>query len=541
MIARGQPSIPTAPAAAALAARARPLAGLALAASAAGAIAALPPRGVVGALLALGAAGGVAAALRRPAVGLALAAVAVPFGRLAAPGLPPVVAPLALVLAGTGALLGAADRARARRATWPGPRRSGRAWPPNATPMRPSAPAAGAGAVASAPLAAPVAARSATAERALIAALGAYLGAHAAAAWGAPDLGAAAAETARWVEAALAGVLAATLATRRDRAVVVLALLLGGAAACGAGAWLALRGFGPEAFAVVGRGFSRAHWPFGQPNPLGGYANLVWPLGAALAVVGLERRGARGLAVAGAVAAAAAVAGLGLSWSRGAWLAAAAGGALMVAAWAVRGVAARDPGRWAAIWAAATAAGALALAGAFAAPEAVAARLASIAGDAPSGATTILGLPDVRDAEVTDASFATVERLAHWQAAAAMWAERPWLGQGPGHYESAYPRFRLGRWSDPLGHAHNTYLHTLAETGLLGLATYAALLALVLAIGLRSALAPRGPLEEALGLALAGALGATAVHGLFDNLWVHEMPIHVGLLVGLTLAARRHP
>jgi O-antigen ligase len=166
-------------------------------------------------------------------------------------------------------------------------------------------------------------------------------------------------------------------------------------------------------------------------------------------------------------------------------------------------------------------------------PASITARLATIARGPALAA-------DVAQAEVTDASFATVERLAHWAAAGSMWSQRPWLGQGPGHYEIAYAAHRLPRWPAPLGHAHNDYLQALAETGLLGLLAWLALLAALLWTCARAALG-RGPRRgglwrATLGLGALGVWAATVTHGLFDRLYVHDMTVHLGLLTGLVLA-----
>ncbi len=118
-----------------------------------------------------------------------------------------------------------------------------------------------------------------------------------------------------------------------------------------------------------------------------------------------------------------------------------------------------------------------------------------------------------------------------------MWADRPWVGQGPGHYELAYPRYRLPRWPEPLGHAHNLYLHLLAETGLVGLTAYLLLLGSFALVALRAALAPATPLQAALGLGAVGVLAALAFHSLIDNLYVHDLTVQLGLVVGLTVAA----
>jgi len=140
---------------------------------------------------------------------------------------------------------------------------------------------------------------------------------------------------------------------------------------------------------------------------------------------------------------------------------------------------------------------------------------------------------DVRGVGVTDATFAVMERMAHWQAALGMWRDNFWLGVGLGCYEPAYPAFRLINWILPLGHAHNAYLNMAAETGLLGLVTY------VLWGGgllLNSVKAVRSSVGWQRGLAL-GLLGAWvhfAAHSLVDNLLVNNVHLHVAVLAALT-------
>lgn len=465
------------------------------------------------------------AVLVRPVVGLATAALLVPFGRELLPALGPLAAPLPLLWTALAMGLRAASR------TEPDGRPSPR--------LRPEP-----GALA------------------LLLALALYVAVLGASAWRAPSAAASLEEIARWIELGLAFALAAAL-PRRDGPWLAAGLLLAGGAAAAAGIALAAAGTGPEAFAIAGARRLRAYGTFGQPNPFGGYMNLIWPLGAALLAGRLlpaprwraaRRAGAdRAVpaALAGLGAACGGLAGLGLvlSWSRGAWLAALAGAAAMGLAWL--GERARGPadGRvLAGLWLGATGLLLALLLGATPAlPTGVASRLASIAETGAGGGIGAgaggggLRLPDVRDAEVTDASFATVERLAHWQAAGRMWEERPWLGQGPGHWELVYDAHRLGRWGEALGHAHNYYLHAAAESGLLGLAAFLGFAGAALALALRGALAPRGILEAALALGLVGALAATATHSLFDNLFVHEIPIHVGLWMGLVVALRSRP
>lgn len=413
--------------------------------------------------------------------------------------------------------------------------------------------------------------------RPLLGPLACFLGTLVLAGWRAPEAILVLQELARWASLGLALWLAARLGSgagdgRRNAgepavAAVLVLMLAAGALEAAWGIRGALLRQGPEAYATLGGRIYRAHGHFGQPNPFGGYMNQLWPLALAplaarmlgLGAGGDRRRAGPGWAVIawGGVVGATALAGLLLSWSRGAWLGAAAAGAAMAGA-ALAGALGsggrgRGPGRSGALHAGASGSGApgmarrrgllalwlgacLVLAGLLAGglerlPRSIVDRLASSA----QGGGWII---DVRDAEVTDADFAKIERLAHWQAALAMWTERPWLGQGPGHFAAAYDRFRLPRWKDPLGHAHNLYLNLLAEAGLLGLAGYLLFYGAAWALALRACLRPRAGLEAALGLGLVGVLAALGVHSLLDHLYVHDLAVQLGLGLGLLVAAR---
>jgi O-antigen ligase len=349
----------------------------------------------------------------------------------------------------------------------------------------------------------------------------------------APDLARAGMEIARWVEMLLAVLVAAALTRATGKAsLAIAALLAAGAAEAVLGIRTALLGGGPASFVILGSGAARAYGSFGQPNPFAGYLNMVWPLGAALLLCGLLEPGSSRLLRAGAlVSVGFCGVGLVLSYSRGAWLGAAAGAAAMATAWLVAALSPQLRRRGLPlVWAGVAAALALMIGGPAArAPAALVERAASAMNQ---------GFPaDVRDAEVHDANYATVERVAHWQAALAMWAARPWLGQGPGQFEVAYGAYRLPRWPEPLGHPHNVYLQALAEGGLIGLCAFLAVLSGTLFLGLRAALRPAAARQRPLGLAVVGVLVAVSVHGLADNLFVHDMTIQLGVLLGLAAAA----
>jgi O-antigen ligase len=81
----------------------------------------------------------------------------------------------------------------------------------------------------------------------------------------------------------------------------------------------------------------------------------------------------------------------------------------------------------------------------------------------------------------TDAS--NLERLNRWASAFRMFKERPVLGFGPGTYMFQYAPFQLSSQRSEistnlgdLGNAHSEYIGPLAESGLLGMLTYLAII-----------------------------------------------------------------
>jgi O-antigen ligase len=212
-----------------------------------------------------------------------------------------------------------------------------------------------------------------------------------------------------------------------------------------------------------------------------------------------------------------------VSFSRGAWLGAAAAGLALVAAWPRRGwlgVALVGVGL-AAGWA-------LTINGLL--PASLTARLAQV-GD-------FTNVTDVTGINITTENFAIVERLAHWQAAEGMARDYPWLGVGLGNYEVAYPRYSLINWPNALGHAHMIYLNVMAETGLVGLAAYGILWVAVLGLTVRVIGRTQG-LSRGLALGLLGAWVALSAHQIVDDLYVNNIPLTLGALLGLLLVLAR--
>lgn len=311
----------------------------------------------------------------------------------------------------------------------------------------------------------------------------------------------------------------------RGIAIAVAGLLGSGLVQAAIGLWqFAIRGEGVEQFLIMGR-FYRAYGTFQQPNPYAGLIGLVGAVSAGLTLQALadwwrEGRKVSGLAAVcvPAVPTVLLIVGLGASWSRGGWMGFAAALLTMVALVPRRGY-----------W------GALLVALAFVAGGALFAtgRLPSSIVSRLTGFLSYVQFRDVRGSDVTNATFAVMERLAHWQAALGMWRDNFWLGVGLGCYEPAYPAYRLINWVFPLGHAHNAYLNVAAETGLLGLLAYGVWGGGLLYHSVRAVISSTG-WRRGLALGLLGAWVHFAAHSLVDNLLVNNVHMHVAVLAALT-------
>jgi len=124
------------------------------------------------------------------------------------------------------------------------------------------------------------------------------------------------------------------------------------------------------------------------------------------------------------------------------------------------------------------------------------------------------------------------ERLAHWQAALNMVSAHPLLGIGLGNYEVVYPVYRLVNWLEALGHAHNYYLNILAEAGIVGLLVYGKVWVGIMALSWRGRYHP-DILSRFVLIGLLGAWVYLAVHSFFDNLYVNNLFLHMGLMLGI--------
>jgi putative inorganic carbon (hco3(-)) transporter len=319
---------------------------------------------------------------------------------------------------------------------------------------------------------------------------------------------------------------------------LLIALLLSGLSQALIGIWqFGLWTAGPEHFMILGR-FYRAYGTFQQPNPFGGFMNLLgllaWGLLLGLLTYGWLHLWARWrgqekgrgrltavyylwLAFAGLCAGAMSLA-LIFSWSRGAWLGFVAGLAVLLLTWPRR--------LWQGVALLALAGSLLLLAVQLNLPG------TAVLTERVTGFADDLTLADVRGANIHDANYAVLERLAHWQAGLDMARDYPWLGVGIGNYEPAYADYALLNWPYALGHAHNYYINLLAETGIPGLFGY--ILFWCIIIGYTIGISRRLDWPwRGIALGFLAAWVGLSVHHLVDKLYVNNIYFHLGLMWAL--------
>jgi O-antigen ligase len=310
---------------------------------------------------------------------------------------------------------------------------------------------------------------------------------------------------------------------------LVFGLVLAGTANAFVGVFEYLGGSGAPHLVINDHNF-RAFGTFGQPNPFGGFMGLILPV-ALMSALGHGLRAGHQWRTQGRFQSISVfivvfyfatsgilLAGLLASWSRGAWLGFAA---------SLGAVAFAMPRKsWQSV-------SSLVLVGVTLftllsfglLPQSILARITSTTEE-------YFRITDVRGVRITPENYPLVERLAHWQAALNMASNRPWLGVGQGNYEVVYPDYRLLNWPYPLGHAHNYYLNVLAEAGIMGLLGYGKVWLVILWLTWRIRKHPDS-LARLVSIGLLGSWVYLGVHTLFDNLYVNNVFIHIGLMFGL--------
>ncbi len=164
-------------------------------------------------------------------------------------------------------------------------------------------------------------------------------------------------------------------------------------------------------------------------------------------------------------------------------------------------------------------------------PEALTDRLGTI--------TDNLRIFDAGKIAITDDNFAVVERMAHWQAGWNMFQASPLVGIGAGSFNTAYRYFFVAPWATSQGHAHNYYIHTLAESGIFGLAAYLLLIGAMAREALTARRELHGSAWGAAALGVCGIIAAVAGHSLFENLHVLNLGIQLSGVWAIPILARR--
>lgn len=310
---------------------------------------------------------------------------------------------------------------------------------------------------------------------------------------------------------------------------LIFGLVLSGVANALVGIYEFFGGSGADHLAINGR-FFRAFGTFGQPNPFGGFMGLLAPLAlmATLAYLlklcdfWLQTRKISSeylvLALFYGTSSILILVGLGFSWSRGAWLG-------FVISMLVVAFALPYKTRYSLLLL-----GSSSLLAAFiwfgqALPSSIINRI-------NSATEEYFSVDDVRGVDITPENYAVVERLAHWQAATAMANHNFWLGVGLGNYEVAYPFFDLLNWHESLGHAHNYYLNIWAEAGFIGLLGYSKAWLLIIWLTWRTREHP-DMLARFIAVGLLGTWSYLSVHSFTDNLYVNNLFLHLGVLLGI--------
>lgn len=355
------------------------------------------------------------------------------------------------------------------------------------------------------------------------------------------SLGAWVAEWLKWVQVLLMIALALSVGQGQRWEWLLFGLVLAGTANAAVGFYIFLGGSGADhlviaeltnnrLLSIFGSHFFRAFGTFGQPNPFGAFLGLIAPL-AITASLGYMLRTWRVWRKLSKIsykdvfftlfyttAALMMVGGLVISWSRGAWLGFGVSMVMLVFALPRR------------IW---YSFALVALIGVISATLWLTGSLPTSIVDRIASATReTFAFNDVRGVDITPENYALVERLAHWQAALNMVRSSPYLGIGAGNYEIAYDRYRLINWDEPLGHAHNYYLNIFAEAGMIGLASYGALWIMIFGLTWRTHRHP-DDLGRLIAVGLLASWTYLAVHSLTDNLYVNNVFIHIGLMLGI--------
>jgi len=152
-------------------------------------------------------------------------------------------------------------------------------------------------------------------------------------------------------------------------------------------------------------------------------------------------------------------------------------------------------------------------------------------------AISIMHFPWVKD--FIKLQFEGDVRPPIWKGAVNMLALRPWLGWGRGAFFIFYPQFRPQEYwltdnpTDLTIHAHNEFLHIGAETGLIGLVLFLALVLIVIKKGIRIVDQRTGPGKYLLAGPICALIGLLFHNLVCNNLQMASSAVLFWLLLGM--------
>ncbi len=134
------------------------------------------------------------------------------------------------------------------------------------------------------------------------------------------------------------------------------------------------------------------------------------------------------------------------------------------------------------------------------------------------------------------------DRFLYWDAALKISRKNPWWGAGPGHYDSEFAQYRPPEVQMRAQYAHNEYLNTLCDWGIVGLSIIGAVMGLLYAGVARTWAVLRRSVNE-LGkvrsnksaFVLGGSLGLLAI--MLHSVVEFNLHIPANALVAVTLMA----
>lgn len=328
----------------------------------------------------------------------------------------------------------------------------------------------------------------------------------------------------KWIQIALLLIMTILLSKHAHWIWLVGAVIVAGTSNALIGVYQFLGGSGAIHLLINDRYF-RAFGTFGQPNPFGGFLGIITPIAIAISAalfVRLYRHRStileRIFTFVCVLCSIIMLCGIITSWSRGAWIGLVIALAIMASA--------IPRNLWKGFW---FGSAALLL---FISLWISNTLPTSITNRLQSSVDEFISVRDVRGVDIDPSNYAVIERLAHWQSALNMARSSPWLGLGFGNYEIVYDDFRLLNWREPLGHAHNYYLNLLGELGLLGLLVYGKVWLILFTMAWQARTHPN-PISRAVAIGLLGSWTYFSVHSLFDNIYVNNLFLHLGTLIGI--------